>query len=116
MEEDVSLRLVPKYKHLGSYIAHASKQRPEIQQRVAQGHQTMKDYRTKLCTTTPRVPLKQRIAVMRATALTATTYNIGSLGHMTQHDEKLWHHGVMGLIPESNGQNHPLQEITAHDG
>lgn len=110
MEEDVSLRLVPKYKHLGSYIAHASKQRPEIQQRVAQGHQTMKDYRTKLYHN-PRVPLKQRIAVMRATALTATTYNIGSLGNMTQHDEKLWHHGVMGLYRKAMARIIPYKQL-----
>ena len=110
MEEDVSLRLVPKYKHLGSYIAHASKQRPEIQQRVAQGHQTMKDYRTKLYHNI-RVPLKQRIAVMRATALTATTYNIGSLGPMTQHDETLWHHGVIGLYRKSMAKIIPYKEL-----
>ena len=110
MEEDVSLRLVPKYKHLGSYIAHGGKQRPEIQQRIAQGHQTMKDYRTKLYHNI-RVPLKQRIAIMRATALTATTYNIGSLGPMTQHDDKIWNHGVMGLYRKAMTRIIPYNQL-----
>lgn len=110
MEGDVSLRFVPKYKHLGSYIAHGGKQRPEIQQRIAQGHQTMKDYRTKLYHNN-RVPLKQRIAIKRATALTATTYNIGSLGPMTQHDEKIWNHGVMGLYRKAMTRIIPYNQL-----
>ncbi len=96
MEQDATLRVVPKYKHLGSYIAHGGKNRPEVQHRIAQGHQTMRDYKTKLYAN-PRIPLHHRIAVMKATAFAAASYNIGSMSAMTQYDEKIWHHGIVGL-------------------
>ena len=57
LEDQVFLRLVPRYKHLGSYIVHGAHNRPEILHRLAQGHQSLKDYRNKLYNN-PMVPLK----------------------------------------------------------
>ena len=110
MEQDATLRVVPKYKHLGSYIAHGGKNRPEVQHRIAQGHQTMRDYKTKLYAN-PRIPLHHRIAVMKATAFAAASYNIGSMSAMTQYDEKIWHHGIVGLYRKAMAKLIPYQRL-----
>ncbi len=58
LEDQVFLRLAPRYKHLGSYIVHGAHNRPEILHRLAQGHQSLKDYRNKLHNN-PMAPLKR---------------------------------------------------------
>ena len=110
MEEQLFLRLVPRYKHLGSYIVHGSHHRPEILHRLAQGHQAIKDYRTKLYSN-PSVPLQQRIEVMRATAMSATLYNMSSLGPMNKKDQKLWHHGILTMYRRILHRLLPFQQI-----
>ena len=110
MEDQVFLRLVPRYKHLGSYIVHGAHNRPELLHRLAQGQQSMKAYRNKLYSNTS-VPLKQRIEIMRATAMTATMYNMSSMGPLNKKDQKLWHHGVLTMYRRLMYRLFPYNDI-----
>ena len=96
LEGRPALRIVAKYKHLGGYVAHGCRIRPELQHRLAQGRSTCSDYRSKLFTN-KEIPLLHRLQVLRATALKATTYNSTCWPTLTPKDAKLWTHGVLAL-------------------
>ena len=96
LEGRPALRIVAKYKHLGGYVAHGCRIRPELQHRLAQGRSTCSDYRSKLFTN-KEIPLPHRLQVLRATALKATTYNSTCWPTLTPKDAKLWTHGVLAL-------------------
>ena len=94
LQEPVALRLVPKYRHLGSFLSHGANQRNELLHRLAQGQQSIRDYHTKIYRN-PSLDLPQRVIVMRTTGMTATMYNMSSMGPLNQKDQKLWNHGIM---------------------
>ena len=96
LTEPAVLRLVPKYRHLGSFISHKANNRNELLHRLAQGQQSIRAYSAKIYHN-PCVKLPQRLTVMRATAMTATMYNMASMGPLNKRDAKLWNHGIMTM-------------------
>ena len=110
LPEPQTLQAVYKYRHLGGYITHGAKLRPEIQHRLAQGHQIMKDYQTKIFRNR-EVPLTHRLAIVKITALKAVLYNCGAWGRMTQHDAKIWNHGVVMLYRKAMTKLYPWQQL-----
>ena len=104
------LQAVYKYRHLGGYITYGAKLRPEIHHRIAQGHQIMKDYQTKIFRN-PDIPLEHRVAIVRLTALKAALYNCGTWGKMTQHDATIWHHGLVMLYRKALARLYPWKQL-----
>ena len=110
LPDQPGLQAVYKYRHLGGYVVHGAKLRPEINHRLAQGHQILQDYKTKIFQN-KEIPLSHRVTIVRSTALMATLYNCGTWGHLTQHDSKVWHHGVVKLYRRALQKLYPWRDL-----
>ena len=89
LPDQPSLRLVPRYKHLGGLITHGAKMRPEIASRAAQATHAASIYRTKVYQNR-LIDLPTRYLVLQTTSLATLHYGAGTWSRLTAQELKLW--------------------------
>ena len=109
-DQEVALRVVAHYPHLGGQISHCGRMRGELRRRLAIASQSMKDLSTKVYNN-PKVDLSTRLAIFRATTWPALTYNAGTWLPLTGTECKLWHSGVMRLYRQTLKKLFPFHEL-----
>lgn len=91
-----TVRIVPRYVHLGGVLTHDGRLKHEIGRRLAMAHDALKQYRSKIFSN-PRISVDKRVRLLQSTALAALTYNSGTWPRLTGSEQQLWTNGVMRL-------------------
>ena len=95
-EEHQTLRIVPRYVHLGGVLTHDGRVKQEIRRRLAIAHDALQPYKSKVFCN-PKVDLAKRVKLLQTTAIAALTYNVGTWPPLNGGELKLWRGGVLRL-------------------
>lgn len=94
--EDLALRIIPTYVHLGGVITRDASMRAEIKRKLALANSTLDNYKSKVLNNA-KVPLAMRVQVFKATVAAVLNYNLGTWPTLTNAEHKLWISGVLRL-------------------
>lgn len=95
-----SIRVVPRYTHLGGILTHDGRVAQEIKRRLAIATDTLAPYRTKIFRNR-NIGMDKRMKIFRSTAMAALTYNIGTWPLLTKGEQRTWCGGVLRLYRQT---------------
>ena len=91
-----TVRLVDRYKHLGSWICDSSSLLPEIRYRLAYARSALRPLR-KPVFARPGVSSEARTYLFQSLILSRACHNIGALSGLTEGEWDVWQAGILGL-------------------
>ena len=88
--------LVATYRHLGTRVDVTRRMRREIQSRFGQAYGVFKKYRRAIFQN-PLLSRDRRTFLFRSLVMAVLEYNVGTWGHLTKAEEKVFNSKLMGL-------------------
>ena len=98
-DQVATIRVVPRYVHLGGVLTHDGRVAQEIKRRLAIAADNLAPYRTKVFRS-KAIGLDKRLKIFRSTALPALTYNVGTWPMLSQGEHRKWCGGVLRLYKQ----------------